>query len=149
LLAGHLIDAALQADMLAVLYQPIPELWRYRAHLPMEQHIQKIRDTIDQLYTLPVSLETVPNQPQLLAVYLDNVRGQVLPFVRYQTTTAIEQTALIRAEIARVHEAVGELFPGFVENNAKIGYVAYGGNPEAADTPYHLYFMEQEAAPLE
>lgn len=139
---GHLIDAVTSISLAHLCLQPANKIWSYNGAKKIKDYYKKVMAEINEKQPLPLTISQVESAPKVFRIFPQAVEDGYFPTVQYITTIEISDTAAITAENDRIHEVIGEVFPGINENKKYLFYRAFNEMPTGENEVHHFGFTK-------
>lgn len=139
----HLVDAVNLMGLSMKCLSPANQFLEYKKSNEIKDFYNTVMSEVKSKYSLPLTLSTIPTQPQIFSVSLEITDEGFYPIVYYLSTIDLANTPSLTAENEKIKSAISQTFPGIDQDKKYIFYRAFNEIPDGTKEVPHYGFIDK------
>jgi len=141
---AYLIDAINLMGLSMKCLSPGNKFFEYKKADEITAFYNKVLDEVKAKYTFPLTLSSIPTQPQIFSVSLEMTDEGFSPIVYYLSNIDLANTPSLTAENEKIKDEIGEIFPGIDQGKKYVFYRAFNEIPDGTREVEHYGFIDKQ-----
>lgn len=142
---AHLIDAINLIGLSMKCLSPGNKFFEYKKANEITAFYNKVLDEVKAKYNFPLTLSSVPTQPQIFSVSLEMTNEGFFPIIYYLSDIDLEDTASLTKENEKIKDVIGQTFPGIDQQKKYVFYRAFNELPDGVKEIKHYGFIDNQS----
>lgn len=143
---AYFIDAANDLFLAKECLTPASELFHYKKEKEVSDYYEKVIPEIDKKYQMPITLNDIPGNPQIISIFPQLKEQGYFTTVRYLTSINISDSTALAKENAKVKLDVQKMFKGISTNKKATLYQAFNEMPDGNRPVKYYGFVDMGVA---
>lgn len=140
---SHLVDAVNLMGLSMKCLSPANQFLEYKKSNEIKDFYNTVMNEVKSKYSLPLTLSTIPTQPQIFSVSLEITDEGFYPIVYYLSIIDLANTPSLTAENEKIKSVIGQTFPGIDQDKKYIFYRAFNEIPDGTKEVPHYGFIDK------
>lgn len=140
---GHFVDAVNNMYLANQLMKPIKDYWTYNNHDEMESYFNNINKEIEDNFTFPIEVESIPSKPVILGVSPQLYEQGIIPIISYKSEINLNDSIRLRNEYLKLHDGIEDVFKGLKRENKHLIYKAFEEIPDGVKQVRSYTFVHE------